>query len=197
MSFKVKDHYYNKAKKENYLARSIYKLEEIDKKYKVIKKGDRVLDLGYYPGSWIQYISKAVGDNGHVVGLDIQEVNPKLTGIKNVKVYQQDIFDINNLNEINESLPFDTVTSDMAPKTTGVKTVDQARSLELVEKVFYILPLFLKQGGNFVMKVFESQDAQDFFKEERKRFEKFSFLRPKSTRSVSKEYFVIGEKFKG
>ena len=75
MGFKVKDHYFKKAKKENFLARSIYKLEEIDKKYKVINKNDFVVDLGYHPGSWIQYVSNKIGDNGRVVGIDIKEVN--------------------------------------------------------------------------------------------------------------------------
>jgi 23S rRNA (uridine2552-2'-O)-methyltransferase len=79
MTFKVKDHFYKKAKEENYLARSIYKLEEIDDKYKVIKVGDNVLDLGYYPGSWIQYTAKKIGPNGKVIGIDIKPVNNKLS----------------------------------------------------------------------------------------------------------------------
>jgi len=195
-NFKVKDHYFNKAKQENYLARSIYKLEEIDQKYKVLKKGDQVIDFGYYPGSWIQYTSKVIGDDGRVVGIDIQEVNKKLSGVSNVRVYQKDIFNISDLSQLDVEDKFDVVLSDMAPSTTGVQSLDQIRSLNLVESVFGLLPQFLKVGGNFVIKVFDSQDAQNYLKDQKKRFSDFSYLKPKSTRSVSKEFFVIGKQFK-
>lgn len=195
-NFKVKDHYFNKAKQENYLARSIYKLEEIDQKYKVLKKGNLVVDFGYYPGSWIQYTSKTIGEEGKVVGIDIQEVNKKLAGISNVRVYQKDIFNISDLQQLDVEDQFDVVLSDMAPSTTGVQSLDQIRSLNLVESVFGLLPKFLKPGGNFVIKVFDSQHAQDFLKEQKKLFNEFHYLKPKSTRSVSKEFFVIGKQFK-
>ncbi len=195
-NFKVKDHYFNKAKSENFLARSVYKLEEVDEKYHVLKPGMKVVDLGYFPGSWIQYTSKVIGDKGLVIGIDIQEVNKQLTGIKNVQVYQKDIFDILDLAQLNVSEPFDVVLSDMAPKTTGMKTLDQDRSLNLVESVFGLLPRFLKPGGNFVIKVFDSQHAQNYLKDQKNIFSEFHYLKPKSTRSVSKEFFVIGKNFK-
>ena len=97
MGFKVKDHYFNKAKKENYLARSIYKLEEIDQKYKLLKKGDYVFDLGYHPGSWTQYTSRVVGNEGKVVGIDIRPLNTKLNGMPNVAVYEKDVNDVKTL----------------------------------------------------------------------------------------------------
>lgn len=195
-NFKVKDHYFNKAKSEGYVARSIYKLEEIDQRYKILKPGMLVVDFGYYPGSWIQYTSKAIGDEGRVVGIDIQEVNKKLSGIKNVRVYQKDIFNITDLSQLEVDGQFDVVLSDMAPSTTGIQSVDQIRSLNLVESVFGLLPKFLKPGGNFVIKVFDSQNAQNYLKEQKKLFSEFNYLKPKSTRSVSKEFFVIGKNFK-
>jgi len=195
-NFKVKDHYYQKAKNENFLARSIYKLEEIDEKYKVLKPGFCVVDLGYYPGSWIQYTSKVVGDEGKVIGLDIQPVNKKLSGVKNVRVFEQDIFNVHELSQLGVSEKFDAVLSDMAPKTTGIKSLDQDRSLNLVESVFTLLPKFLKPGGNFVIKVFDSQNAQNFLKSQKQLFNDFHYLKPKSTRSISKEFFVIGKNFK-
>ena len=170
MGFKVKDHYFNKAKKDNFLARSIYKLEEIDQKYKILNKDQCVLDLGYHPGSWTQYASKKVGENGKVVGIDIKEVNRKLEALKNVTVYQKDINDVQSLEELGVSDKFDAVISDMAPNTTGIKSVDQARSLQLVEMVFYHLPNFLKPNGNFVIKVFDSHEAQQFLKEQKNKF---------------------------
>ncbi len=196
MVFKVKDFYFKKAKKENFLARSVYKLEEIDQKFKILNKGNNVCDLGYFPGAWIQYTEKKIGAAGSVVGVDIQGVNKKLSHLKNVNLFQKDIFEIETLEEIDVYQKFDVLLSDMAPKTTGIKSVDQIRSLELVEKVFTLLPLFLKQEGNLVVKVFDGHDAQTFLKGQKKFFEHFDYLRPKSTRSVSKEFFVIARKFK-
>lgn len=195
-NFKVKDHYFHKAKSENFLARSVYKLEEIDAKYGILKPGMQVVDFGYHPGSWIQYTSKAIGDQGRVVGIDVREVNKKLTGMKNVRVYQKDIFDIQDLSQLDVEDKFDVVLSDMAPNTTGIKSVDQDRSLNLVESVFGLLPKFLRPGGNFVIKVFDSQHAQNYLKSQKNLFSEFHYLKPKSTRSVSKEFFVIGKNFK-
>ncbi len=196
MSFKVQDFYFKKAKKENFLARSIYKLEEIDLKYGIIKKGENVLDLGYHPGSWMQYTSSKVGEEGSVVGIDIRPLNKKLLPIKNIKIFEMDIFDVTDLAMLGVDKAFDTVVSDMAPNTTGVRSVDQARSLNLIEQVFYHLPVFLKDGGNFVIKVFDGHEAQVFLKSQKHRFKEFHFLKPKSTRSVSKEFFAIGKGFK-
>jgi 23S rRNA (uridine2552-2'-O)-methyltransferase len=196
MTFKVKDHYFHKAKKENFLARSVYKLEEIDQKYKILKKEDKVIDLGYHPGSWIQYTSEKIGPNGIVIGSDIKEINNKLLNLKNVRLFQKDVFTIETMEELGITDQFNVVLSDMAPNTTGIKSVDQDRSLNLVEMVFSLLPKFLKPGGNLVIKVFESNDAQIFLKEQKNRFQEFHYLRPKSVRSVSKEFFVIGKHFK-
>ena len=195
MTFKVKDHYFNKAKKENYLARSVYKLEEINDKYQILKKKDHVLDLGYHPGSWTQYASKLVGPEGKVVGIDIKEVNQKLEALDNVTVFQKDINDVKDLNELGVESPFDIVISDMAPNTTGIKSVDQARSMQLVEMVFYHLPMMLKSNGNFCIKIFDSHEAQMFIKDQKKVFKSVNLLKPKSTRSVSKEFFLIGKGF--
>ncbi len=196
MSFKVKDHYFKKAKKEKFLARSVYKLDEIDQKYKIIKRNDHVVDLGYHPGSWVQYTSKKVGEQGKVVGIDIKPVNVKLTNLKNVHLFEKSIFDVSVLEDLSVDKLFDVVISDMAPNTTGIRSVDQDRSLNLVEEVFRVLPDFLKPGGNFVIKVFDSNQAQQFLKENQKVFQEFHKLKPKSTRSVSKEFFAIGKGYR-
>lgn len=194
--FKVKDHYFHKAKKDNFLARSVYKLEEIDERFKILNKGDQVIDLGYHPGSWIQYTSEKIGPEGLVIGADIKEINNKLLNLKNVHLFQKDVFTIDKMEELGVSNLFDVVLSDMAPNTTGIRKVDQDRSLNLVEMVFSLLPRFLKPNGNLVIKVFESQDAQTFLKDQKSQFKEFHYLRPKSVRSVSKEYFVIGKHFR-
>jgi 23S rRNA (uridine2552-2'-O)-methyltransferase len=196
MTFKVKDHYYLKAKKDNFLARSVYKLEEIDQRFKILKNGDQVIDLGYHPGSWIQYTADKIGQDGIVIGADIKEINNKLLNLKNVRLFKKDVFTIENMEELGVSDQFSVVLSDMAPSTTGIRSVDQDRSLNLVEMVFSLLPKFLTPGGNLVIKVFESNDAQNFLKAQKNIFSEFHYLRPKSVRSVSKEFFVIGKNFK-
>jgi 23S rRNA (uridine2552-2'-O)-methyltransferase len=196
MNFKVKDHYFKKAKKDNFLARSVYKLEEIDDKFKILHKGDHVVDLGYHPGSWVQYTSGKVAEKGSVVGIDIRPINKSLLSLKNVVLFEKSIFDVRTPQDLERDSHFDVVLSDMAPNTTGVRSVDQDRSLNLIEEVFHVLPVFLKPGGNMVIKVFDSHGAQVFLKENKKLFEEFSLLKPKSTRSVSKEFFAIGKGYK-
>jgi len=195
MTFKVKDHYFKKAKKENFAARSVYKLEEIDKKYDVLKKGMIVLDLGYCPGSWTQYSSLKLGKSGKVIGIDTKPVSRKIENLQNVKAYEKDVFEVNIPQDVGVEEKFDVILSDMAPNTTGIKDVDQARSLDLVEKIFDIISKLLKQDGNTIIKVFDSQFAQEFLKSQKKRFKEFHYLKPKSTRSISKEFFVIGKGF--
>ena len=162
-----------------------------------MNRGDRVLDLGYYPGAWSQYASKTIGDRGFVVGVDLRSVekNSKLQQLRNILMIQQDIRQISSLQEVEQQQPFDVILSDMAPKTTGAKIVDQLKSLELLEHVFKILPVFLRSGGHMVAKVFESQEAQSLLRDESGRFQSLYRLRPRSTRSASKEIYVIGKVF--
>lgn len=195
MTFKVKDFYYRQAKKESYLARSIYKLEEIDQRFGILHPNDHVLDLGYYPGSWVQYAAKKVGPGGQIVGVDLQAINSQLLPLANVKLWQQDIFQVKTGMELGHPNHFQVILSDMAPSTTGIKMVDQARSFNLVEKVFGLLDQFLLEGGNLVIKIFDSNDAQMLIKKQRSLFRSFHLLRPKSTRAVSKEFFAIGKGF--
>ena len=131
---KVKDHYYQKAKKEGFVARSVYKLEEIDQKEKLLKAKMKVMDLGCHPGSWTQYASKKVGAEGMVIGIDIQKVYQKFS--KNVQIFQEDIYHLKLSN-----LPlteFDFIISDIAPKTTGIRTLDAQRSFQLGEQVLSV-----------------------------------------------------------
>ena len=197
MAFKVKDHFFHKAKNENYLARSVYKLSEINDRFQILKPGQLVLDLGYHPGSWSQYASEIVGEDGLVVGIDLYPVNEKLVSVKNIRLFEKDIFDIKGPQDLNRDQKFDIVLSDMAPKTSGIKTVDQLKSLSLVESIFELLPKLLVPKGHLLIKVFESQSAQDFLKQQKKLFKEFHYLRPEATRKTSKEYFVIGKGYMG
>jgi 23S rRNA (uridine2552-2'-O)-methyltransferase len=192
MAYNKRDHYYHKAKEDNFAARSIYKLEEIDQKFKIIKSGQQVLDLGAAPGSWSQYLSQKVGEKGRVLGIDLIQVTLTL---RNAVFIHADLRDLNlddTFKEYEFQPQFDGVFSDMAPRTTGIRITDQARSMELCELALQVSDRFLKPGGNFVCKFFHSDDFTELKKMMEARFGRVEVLRPKSTRKESKEIFLIG-----
>lgn len=196
MTFKVKDHYYKKAKKENFAARSVFKLEEIDLKYRLFHTGQKVLDLGAAPGSWSQYSSKKIGPMGKVLGLDLTAITIKLP---NASFVQADLRDLNLENIMKENgfePPFDLVLSDMAPNTIGVRMTDQARSFELCELALEQARKYLKPGGHFVCKLFHSDEFTTLKKEILATFDRFEAVKPDSTRKISKEIFLVGLKKK-
>ncbi|WP_413578197.1 RlmE family RNA methyltransferase [Bdellovibrio sp. HCB290] len=193
MTYNPRDSYFRKAKEEGFAARSVFKLEEIDKKYKIFKgSGQTVLDLGASPGSWSQYASKVVGAKGRVLGVDLSPVTVKLP---NAVFIQADLRDL-NLEEIFTEHgfhpPFDIVMSDMAPKTTGIRMTDQARSMELCELALDVARKFLRKDGHFVCKLFHSDDFAKLREEIKKSFAKCEVMKPDSTRKISKEIFLIG-----
>lgn len=192
MGYNPKDHFFKKAKAEDYLARSVYKLQEIDQKYKLIKKSDIIVDLGASPGSWSQYCLKNLGQDGRLIGIDLTEVavikDPRYT------FYHEDIFKMNwpeELAKLNVQ-KVDLVLSDMAPKTTGIKFTDQARSLELCEMALQFADKYLRPGGKFVCKMFHGEDFKGFQISMKKHFKRIEAMKPESTRKISKEIFLIG-----
>jgi 23S rRNA (uridine2552-2'-O)-methyltransferase len=186
-----KDEFYTrKAREEKYPARSVYKLKEIDDKYKLIKKGDRVLDLGAAPGSWMFYISQQVGEKGEVVGVDIGDL--KISLASNMIFMRKDIVDLEVEKFIEPGKQFDLVLSDLAPKTTGIKSVDATNSLLLCDKALAIAKLVLKKGGSFVCKIFEGNMTDKFFKEIKKEFKFAKAFRPEAVLKGSKEIYIIG-----
>ena len=180
------------------MARSIYKLEEIDDALKLLKRGNCVLDLGCAPGSWLQYVVHKVGDNhGRVVGIDLLEV--EISFGQHVKIIQGDAFEATSEELRPPGMPdhangpyFDVVLSDMAPNTTGIKSVDQDRSLALCEHALYLAVKMLKPGGNFCVKILEGGGIQNYVKIARAAFETVKIKRPKGTRVGSMETYVVG-----
>lgn len=187
-----RDHYFKRAKAENYPARSVYKLQELDGKFGLLKPGRNVLDLGAAPGSWSLFAAKRIGPAGRVLSLDIQTTPQEFP--ENVTFLVHDAFaDSPELAALMEPLlPFGLVMSDMAPRTTGVKFTDQARSLELCERARDVALLRLAAGGDFVVKIFEGPDAKEFQDSLRPHFEKVRAFKPKSSRAESKETFILG-----
>ncbi len=191
------DHYFKRAKAENYPARSVYKLQELDQKFHLLGPGMKVMDLGAAPGSWTLFAAKKVGQGGRVLALDIQTTDQEFPD--NVTFLVHDAFeDSPELLALMEPLmPFDFVMSDMAPRTTGHKFTDQARSLELCERARDVALRRLKPGGNFVAKIFEGPDAKGFQDSLKDYFEKVRGFKPKSSRAESKETFIVGLGFRG
>lgn len=180
-----------RAQKEGYPARSVYKLKEINEKYKIMKKGDTVLDLGSAPGSWLLYVSEIVGDKGKVVGIDKSEL--KINFPKNTVFLQKDIMDLKGQDL--KIKKYNSVISDMAPSTSGIKIVDIGRSLGLCEKALEIAVIFLRPKGNFVCKIFEGDNVQDFFFETKKFFKSVKIFRSVATSKRSKEIYIVAQGF--
>lgn len=191
MAYNPRDYYFQKAKKENFAARSVFKLQEIDERFRLLKAGYKVLDLGAAPGSWSQYASLRVGAGGRVMGIDLQPV--RLT-LPNSAFAMADMRDADLARIIRDNgidPPFDVVLSDMAPKTTGIRVTDQARSLELCELALATTRRLLRDRGSFVCKLFHGEDFGKFRDELRSSFGKVEILRPRSTRKESKEIFFV------
>jgi len=191
-----KDHYFQRAKREGYLSRAVYKLIEIDRKYALLKKGMQVLDLGSAPGSWLQWVSSRIGRSGRVVGVDIQKVTHPMPG--NVTVLQGDMTDQAFVKILVDSYgPFDVVLSDMAPFTTGNKHADSARSALLAEQALYVARKVLKPNGTFLVKIFQGSDFHDFLLTLRKLFKKARVIKPAASRRESRETYILGTGYKG
>jgi len=184
------DHYTRQAQKDNFAARSIYKLQEIQKKYRILKRGARVLDLGCSPGSWLQFAVQTIGPDGRLVGIDLTPVTIDLP--EQVSLITGDVADLEGyLAELGQTR-FDAVLSDMAPATTGNRHVDEARSMGLCEAALAIAEKNLVPGGSFVCKVFQGGDFKAFTEAVKHRFDRQAALRPQSTRKASREVYVIG-----
>ncbi len=178
------------AKKENYPARSVYKLKEIQAKFKILKKGDSVIDLGCSPGSWLLYAAQCVGSQGKVLGVDLKKVDIKLP--ENTSAFTGDILDISSELDDFAAKGCDVVLSDMAPATTGRKDVDTARSFELCETALNCALKSLKPQGNFVCKIFQGSEFKKFETRIKLKFKKTKIFKPESCRKASKEIYILG-----
>ncbi len=184
------DHYSRKAQKEKYPARSVYKLQEIQKKYRLIRKGDRVLDLGCSPGSWLVYAAELTGKDGLVAGIDLKPVSIQLP--LHVTVYIGDVLAPEKALMEKLGQRFHAVISDMAPNTTGNKDVDAARSFHLCEAAFNLSQEVLTPNGVFVCKIFQGELFQEFSDKVKSHFKRQHIFKPQSSRKASKEIFIVG-----
>ena len=188
------DFYTKKAKDAGYFARSIYKLEEIENKMHLFKKGMRGVDLGCAPGSWSQYVSQVVGDSGLVVGIDYKKI---LCAANNIVLVHGNFMREDNQSKIAEYGPFNAVISDMAPDTSGDRLTDCYKSSELVREALNFAYRHLKAGGFFIAKIFQGGDEREIANLIKETFESVKWFKPNSCRKNSFETFLIGINYKG
>ncbi len=191
---KVSDYYSKKAKKNKFPARSVFKLEEVQQRYRLLRRGDSVLDLGCYPGSWSLYAAEVVGPKGVVVGVDLQLTDkPPRPGSAEIHWICEDLTTPEMVQAVRRIRPaFKVVLSDAAPKTTGNRWADHQQSLALVRTTLKLSEILLHPKGHFLVKVFQGGDFPDFVEEVKAVFKMVKVLKPKSSRTESREVFVLG-----
>jgi 23S rRNA (uridine2552-2'-O)-methyltransferase len=189
MSKRPQDHWGRKAKKEGFAARSVFKLEEIDRRVRLFKPGQRVLDLGAYPGSWTSYAAQKVGARGKVLGIDLTEFRGTLPPWASIR--QGDALTVDVIAEHGPG-SFDVVVSDMAPNTSGHRFTDQARSHQLFMRALAIALGVLVPGGHFVGKIFLGPDFEGARKALGAAFEEVKIIKPPASRAESIETFLVG-----
>lgn len=194
-NYNRKDTFYKKAKKEGYKSRAAYKLKELNNRFKMIKKGGIILDCGAAPGGWSQVALEIVGKSGKVVAVDLDEI----TGINNdnfISIIGDFTTDetCNKVLEICES--YDTVISDIAPHTIGIRESDHINSVELVSYVFEFTKKVLKENGYFIFKLFEGKNRQELVNKIKKSFKEVKIIRPDATRAGSVEIYIAAIGYK-
>jgi 23S rRNA (uridine2552-2'-O)-methyltransferase len=186
------DHYTRRAQQEKWLARSVYKLQEMDRRFRLLRKGDHVLDLGCSPGSWSQYALQQVGPKGEVAGVDLSP--PEQLSSPHFRFIQADALSVDMEWLIAQVKPRDVVLSDMSPQTTGNRWTDASRSMTLARRASEIALTLLKKNGHFACKVFEGDEIQHFKSEMAEHFDRIRLFRPGAVRKGSREVYLIGLK---
>jgi 23S rRNA (uridine2552-2'-O)-methyltransferase len=195
MTYKPQDSYYKKAKQEGYRSRAAYKLLELQQRFRLIRPGDVVVDLGAAPGGWLQVAAKFVGQSGKVIGIDLQPIetlrNP------NIIFLQGDITSPGISEEIKKFVDdrVDCVLSDLAPRLSGIRDADDARCLELNRTALTVATAMLRRGGSFLAKSFVNQELHTFTLEVKKHFHSVQRTRPEATRQGSSEFYFLAKDF--
>lgn len=192
-----KDAFYKKAKQAGYRSRAAYKLLELSRNFRLIKRGHRVIDLGAWPGGWVQVAAELVGPQGKVVGIDLAEIDPLPQ--KNVSLLQGDATDPEQQQQLLSLLdgPVDVLLSDMAPKLSGIREVDEARSEELTQAAVSCTASLLKPGGALLLKAFMGPQHKTLLSALRKNFSNVKTTKPEATRKGSAETYIVATGLRG
>ena len=203
-NYNRKDTFYKKAKEAGYRSRAAYKLLELHDKKRIFKPKAKVLELGSFPGGWLQIAAELVGPEGLVIGVDLRPLEPfrrsefrKDLAIRPPQALMGDVNSPEIQSELKRLGPFDVVLSDMSPKISGIAARDAAGIVELFRLALDTAEKVLKKNGIFVAKEFPSPDIDSIFDEYKDRFKKFERTRLKSTRTTSTELYVVGYGYKG
>jgi 23S rRNA (uridine2552-2'-O)-methyltransferase len=190
------EHYYKMAKKQNYRSRASYKLKQLNKRFKIIKSGDKVVDLGAAPGGWSQIALEAVGENGSVVGVDLEWIRP--LDNENFFTVRGDFTNAETLEEVKSLIngTAQVIISDASPKLCGIKDIDNFRSADLADNALKVCDHLLMQGGNFVLKVFQGEEFDNTVKNIKERFKTVKTTKPPSSRKGSVEMYVVAKGFR-
>lgn len=187
-----RDEYVRRASAEGWRSRAVFKLQEIDQKDRLLKPGMVVVDLGAAPGGWSQYAARKVGRRGRVVAMDLLDMPP----LEDVIFVQGDFTEsgaLEKLNEVLDGQPVDLVISDMAPNISGIRAVDQPRSMYLAELALDFASQVLTADGSFLVKVFQGAGSEEFLRQIRAAFEQVRTRKPGASRSRSREVYVLGQ----
>ncbi|MBS4077608.1 MULTISPECIES: 23S rRNA (uridine(2552)-2'-O)-methyltransferase RlmE [Pseudomonas] len=192
----VNDPYVKQAQKDGYRSRASYKLLEVQEKYKLIRPGMSVVDLGAAPGGWSQVTSRLIGGQGRLIASDILEMD----SIPDVTFIQGDFTEDAVLAQILEAVgnsQVDLVISDMAPNMSGTPEVDMPKAMFLCELALDLAERILKPGGNFVIKIFQGEGFDTYLKDARKKFDKIQMIKPDSSRGTSREQYMLAWGYRG
>lgn len=194
-TYNRKDSFYNQAKSAGLRSRAYYKLEELDTKYQILKPTSRVLDLGAWPGGWLQYVTKRIQPAGSAIGIDLVEIEP----LPNVDTLVGDIRDAEVIQQATEMAGgnFNVLLSDLSPKLSGIREADQAASTGLAEAVLWVASQVLELEGSVVIKLFKGGASDSFVQDARGYFRKVVRAELKSTRKTSNEFYFLGFKWQG
>lgn len=197
MTYQPKDPFYRKAKSEGYRSRAAYKLLELNRRFRLMGPGDRVVDLGAAPGGWLQVCSRLVGKRGRVVGVDLQPIEPLRE--ENILIVQGDVGSEECQRSILELLgsPADCVLSDLSPRLSGIRDADISRAIELARSALGIACRLLRPGGVFLTKCFMAEELKSLSLELEQRFGSLQRTRPESTRKGSSEIYLCAQGFLG
>jgi 23S rRNA (uridine2552-2'-O)-methyltransferase len=191
-----KDAFHQRAKREGFRSRAAYKLDELQREHRLLRPGDRVIDLGCWPGGWMQVAAAAVGPGGRVVGIDVAELEPLV--LENSVALQGDLAEAGVAARLLEALGrrADVLLSDAAPKLTGIRATDRAREEALLEAIEALVPQLLRPGGSLVAKLLEAPESQAFANRLRPRFASARITRSQATRKGSSEKYLIARDFR-
>ncbi len=189
MVYTPQDRYFKKAKQDGYRSRAAYKLVELQQRFRLINPGDRVVDLGAAPGGWLQVAAKLVGPKGKVIGIDVQAIQPFQE--RNIELIQGDILTGATQCKIKELLggPAHCVLSDMAPRLSGIRDADMARSYELNQMALKVAKELLRPGGILLVKSFISEDLQSYTADLKNHFAQVQRTKPEASRQGSSEFY--------